>query len=72
VSHQDIDIDPNVIAWLNCLSTGSPGQDFFRQGHRWHRSLQKPQINLPYCSKNPKKLTGRRQCSFRACKTPLF
>ena len=37
VRHENVDIDPDVVAGLDAVAAGVAGEDFFGQGHRRHR-----------------------------------
>ncbi len=58
MGHQQINIDPNVIAGLDAGPMGSTSKDFFRQGHRGHVQAPRVMIEIAsYCSRNLQELT---------------
>ena len=46
VRHEDVDVDPDVVAGLDGVAAGVAGQDLFGQGHRRHVWLAPVSINL--------------------------
>ena len=47
VRHEDIDIDPDVVAGLDGVASGVAGEDLFGQGHRRHVWLAPSRHELP-------------------------